>query len=191
VAKDTVTLSSWENQESGDANSRNLWSEGQIKSWHWPSGKTRVLGSVGARIRQSGVSSDGHWVAVLGGDTCWSVWDARTGKLAAKKFSVDDFAFSSDPNTVRLNQTVYRLPSLTRVAKISRMVTAVSGTRMYRLSPGPAQLLDGRTFRPLRTAHLQSAPGFQLDQARFAGALQGGRVLLWDPVDRASAIVKP
>jgi len=191
LAKDTLTLSTWENKESGDANGRDLWSEGQVKSWHWPTGKTRVLSSIRARIRKSGVSSDGHWVAVLGGDTQWSLWDARSGKRAAKKFSVSDFSFSSRPDTVRLDQVIYGLPSLTRVGKIPPMVTAVSGTYLYRLQPGPAQVLDGRTFQPLRAAHLQISPGFKLADSRAAGALQGGRVLLWDPVHRASALLKP
>lgn len=191
LAKDTLSLSTWENKEQGDANGRALWSEGQLKSWHWPSGKTRVLGGVRARIGKSGVSSDGRWVAALGGDTQWSLWDARSGRLAAKKFSVSDFTFSSDPDTVRLDQAVYRLPALTRVAKIPPMVTVTSGSRLYRIQPGPAQVLDPRSFRPLAPAHLQTSPGFKLADSRAAGALQGGRVLLWDPVHRASALLKP
>ena len=187
---DSLVIYTWQNKEKGDENGGIRWAEGQIQLWHWPTGKIRTIGGVRARLQAAAVSPDGRYASSSGGDTMSGLWDTRSGKLVYRNYG-DAIQFTSLPGRFYTNKQILALPSLARLGRVPETVRReASGKTLYSLGK-TAKVLDPNTLKPLRAAKVQAGPGFQLENARAAGSLSGDRLLLWDSVNHAAAILSP
>lgn len=188
LAKDTLVLYRWENREAGDANGRQLWAEGQVKSWHWPSRKVRSLAGVRARLRQVALSADGRWLLTLGGDDVLTVWRPDGARPLARRPGCD--RFQALPGQVLLKDRVLTLPGLKKARSWDGTEVISLGSQVFRLQGAKPVRLQPQSLQPLQALQLDKSPGFELSESLLVGKLSTGRLLLWDPSHRAVALTR-
>jgi hypothetical protein len=186
LSKDTLVLYHWQNCESGDANGRQLWSEGQVQSWHWPSRKLKPIARVQARLRQVALSPDGRWLITLGGDDMLGVWRPDTGQLVAKRYRTD--RFQSLPGRLLVDGLILGLPQLQKRIPWNGSEIVGAGGRVYQFQGSRVDQLDPKSLTRQQTMVVQGSAGFDLSESLVVGKLKDGRVVLWDPSHRAVAV---
>lgn len=173
---------------------RSFRSASQLLAWYWPTDKVRIIAEVqGAHIEQAEVSPDGSMVAATTGANMVGVWEARTGKLINKRFGLWGIFFTSDPRIIGLSDGIYQLPGLLKKAPLPPdLYLAQSGRVTYALTYSDKNFcLNPSTLERQCEARVVRGEGFDWGSAVDAGALPEGRILFWDSLHRATAVLEP
>ncbi len=194
ISPNTVVLWNRKTEMEGTESERKYRSASQLLAWYWPTDKVRVITEIqGAHIEQAEVSPDGSLVAASTGANMVGVWQAKTGKLLSKKFGLWGIFFTSDPRILALSDGIYKLPNLEKRAPLPpTLYLAQSGKVTYALTYGDKNYcLDPYTLEARCEAKVTKGDDFDWGSCQDAGALPDGRILFWDPVHRAVAILGP